>query len=133
MRPYSLDFRRKIIEVYETEAISQRQLAQRFKVALSFIQKLLKQYRDTQNLAPKTRLRQTPSKLNDEHRAVLQRLVEAKNDATLEELREQLVAEIGVQVSRSTVDRVLRKLGLTLKKRHSMPARRAVNGSRPSA
>ena len=36
-----IDLRQKIIEVYEKEKISQRQLAQRFGVALSFIFKLL--------------------------------------------------------------------------------------------
>lgn len=42
MQPYSLDLRRKIIEVSETETIAQQQLAKQFKVSLSFIQKLLK-------------------------------------------------------------------------------------------
>jgi transposase len=39
MKPYSLDLRQKIIETYEQEAISQRNLAKRFRVALSFIYK----------------------------------------------------------------------------------------------
>ena len=47
MKAYSLDFRQKIIDVYNKEKISQRQLAKRFDVALSFIYKLLKQYRTT--------------------------------------------------------------------------------------
>ncbi|QFS42790.1 transcriptional regulator [Nostoc sphaeroides CCNUC1] len=46
MKPYSLDLRKKIIETYEQEQISQRKLAKRFRVALSFIYKLLKQYRE---------------------------------------------------------------------------------------
>ena len=50
------------------------------------------------------------------HLAVLRRLVEEQNDATLEELRAQLAAEIDVLVSRSTIDRALKKLDLTLKK-----------------
>lgn len=53
MKAYSLDFRQKIIHVYENEKSSQRQLAQRFCVALSFIQKLLKQYRETHEIAAK--------------------------------------------------------------------------------
>lgn len=47
MKAYSLDFRQKIIDTYLEDEISQRQLAERFKVALSFIEKLLKQYRQT--------------------------------------------------------------------------------------
>jgi transposase len=58
MKPHSIAFRQKIIEVHEVEDISQRKLAKRFNVALSFIQKLLKQYRETDSLAPKVRTQQ---------------------------------------------------------------------------
>jgi transposase len=129
MKPHSIAFRQKIIEVHEVEDISQRKLAKRFNVALSFIQKLLKQYRETDSLAPKVRTQQTPAKLNNEHLTVLRRLVEERNDATLEELRKQLIHETGIDVSRSTVDRALDKLGLTLKKRRSMLTRRKLSES----
>lgn len=129
MKAYSLEFRRKIIKVYEAESISQRKLAKRFGVALSFVQKLLKQYRETDSIAPKTRTRQTPPKLTAEHLAVLRRLVEVQNDATLEELRVQLAAETDVLVSRSTIDRALKKLELTVKKRRSMRLKRKVHAS----
>jgi transposase len=129
MKPHSIAFRQKIIEVHEVEDISQRKLAKRFNVALSFIQKLLKQYRETDSLAPKVRTQQTPAKLNDEHLTVLRRLVEERNDATLEELRKQLIHETVIDVSRSTVDRALDKLGLTLKKRRSMLTRRKLSES----
>ncbi len=42
MQPYSIDLRKKIIEVRQQENISIRKLAERFKVAKSFVQKLLK-------------------------------------------------------------------------------------------
>ena len=80
-------------------------------------------------MAPKIRTQQTPSKLNDKHLAILDRIVEEHNDATLEELRDLLVAEIGFEVSRSTVDRALSKLGMTIKKRRSTPMRRKVSAS----
>lgn len=127
MRPYSLDLRQKIIDVYENEVISQRGLAKRFGVAKSFIQKLLKQYRETGSLEPKQRLQQTPTKLNDEQLVVLQQLVAEHNDATLEELQKYLEAKTSVRVSRSTVDRMLKKLNITVKKRPSTPRRRKLN------
>ena len=37
MKAYSLDLRQKIVDVYQSESISQRQLAQRFGVAKSFV------------------------------------------------------------------------------------------------
>lgn len=54
MKYYSLDLRQKIINVYETEPIFQIKIAKRFCVALSFVQKLLKQYRQTQDILPQT-------------------------------------------------------------------------------
>jgi transposase len=45
MKAYSIDFRQKILDTYHAEPISQKAIAKRFSVALSFVQKLLKQYR----------------------------------------------------------------------------------------
>ena len=53
MRPYSLDLRQKIVDRYHKGNISQRQLAQQFGVAVSFIETLLKRYRETAVLLPK--------------------------------------------------------------------------------
>lgn len=116
MKAYSLDLRQKIVNIYAEGKTSQRRLAQQFQVALSFVEKLLKQYRETGSIAPKVRTQQTPTKLNAEQLTVLEQLVEASNDATLEELRCQLKQKTGVLIGRSTVDRMLKKLNLTVKK-----------------
>lgn len=119
MKPYSVDLRQKIIDVYTQGNISQRQLAQQFHVALSFVQKLLKQFRETGKIAPKVRTQQTPTKLNASELNVLQELVNTNNDATLQELRYQLAKKTGVLIGRSTVERMLHRLNLTLKKKHA--------------
>lgn len=124
MKAYSLDLRQKIVDAYAAGNISQRQLAQRFQVALSFIQKLLKRYRETGSIAPKQRTQQTPTKLNAEQLLVLEQLVEATNDATLDELRYQLEQKTGVLIGRSTLDRMLTKLNLTVKKNTSSHRKR---------
>ncbi len=116
MKAYSIDLRQKIVEAYERGNISQRQLAQQFNVALSFIEKLLKQYRETGSVAPKLRTQQTPTKLNQEQLDLLKQLVEANNDATLDELRFELAQKTGVLIGRSTVERMLKKLDLSVKK-----------------
>ena len=116
MKAYSLDLREKIVATHAQGGRSQRQLAQQFGVALSFIEKLLKQQRETGSLAPKVRTQQTPTKLNDEQLQVLAQLVEVQNDATLDELRFQLEQKTGVLIGRSTVDRMLTRLKLTVKK-----------------
>ncbi len=116
MKAHSIEFRQKIINVYESEPISQRQLAKRFCVAKSFVEKLLKQRRETGSIAPKVRTQQTPTKLNSEQLSTLARLVEEHNDATLDELRQLLAEETGVSIGRSTLDRMLKKLKITRKK-----------------
>lgn len=117
MKAYSLDLRQKIVDAYAQGNLSQRQLALQFRVALSFVEKLLKQYRETGSIAPKVRTEQTPTKLDSEQLSVLAQLVEANNDATLAELREQLRQKTGILIGRSTVDRMVKKLNLSIKKK----------------
>ena len=127
MKAYSLDLRQKIIDSYVEGEISQRQLAKRFRVALSFIEKLLKQYRETGSIAPKVRIQQTPTKLSQEQLNVLSSIVSDHNDATLDELRMLLEQQTGVVIGRSTLDRMLKKLNLNLKKKHYTPPKNRVN------
>lgn len=117
MKPYSIDLRQKIIDVYNQGNISQRQLARQFRVALSFIQKLVKQYKETGSVAPKMRRQQTPTKLTDEHLEILRNLVAENQQATLQELKTELALRTGVTVSISTVHRMLRRLNLSRSKK----------------
>jgi len=117
MKAYSLDLRQKIIDVYEQEEISQRQLAKRFSVALSFIVKLLRQYRTTGELSPKPFNGGVKLKLSPENLVLLADLIENNNDATLNELCQMLKDKIGVSISRATMGRMTQKLQLTVKKR----------------
>lgn len=55
MRPYSLDLRQRIVDTYADGNTSQREMAKRFRVAPSFVQKILKQYRETGSIEPKER------------------------------------------------------------------------------
>ena len=122
MKAYSLDLRQKLVDAYYREPkpgekkISQRKLAERFGVAPSFVQKILKQYRETGDIRPKKRQEQTPTKLNSEQLELLRELVTANNDATLEELKQMLYEKSGVLIGRSTVDRMVKRLGFTVKK-----------------
>lgn len=124
MKAYSLDLRQKIIETYENEPISQRHLAKRFRVAPSFVTKLLKQYRETGKLDPKPRPGR-PRTLNAEQEQVVQSLVEAKNDITLGELCEELNQQLEVTVSEPTMCRVMQRLNLTRKKKALHPTEKS--------
>ena len=65
----------------------------------SCVQKLIKQYRLTQNIAPQTYRGGGQLKLNPQQLLVLAQLIEASDDATLEELRYLLYQKIGVAIN----------------------------------
>lgn len=116
MKAYSIDLRQKIIDAYYSQPISQRQLALQFGIALSFLQKLLKQYRQTGDVAPKPHGGGGQLKLTAEQLETLAELIEQKNDATLEELGQMLEEKTGVKVSRATMGRMTQRLNMTVKK-----------------
>lgn len=120
MKAYSLDFRQKLVDTYQNELVSQRQLAKRFGVALSVVSRLLKQYYETGQLAPKQRPGR-PKTLKAELVQVVQELVTAQPDITLGELCQALNAREGVLVSKSTMCRVIKQLNLTKKKKSLHP------------
>lgn len=126
MKAYSLDFREKIIHIYFTERMSVRKVAKRFGVATSFVEKLLKQLRETGDILPKPHAGGPKPKLNEAQLKLVKALVEADNDATLDQLRQRLADETSISISRATMGRILQQLGLTRKKKHSTPRRRRV-------
>jgi len=121
MKAYSRDFREKILLTYEEEKISQRQLASRFRVSLSFIVKLTKRWRENKSLDTKPHGGGQTMKLSSEQIIILGDLVKENNDATLPELRDKLLEKTGVNVSCSTISRTLSRLNFTLKKKLSKP------------
>jgi transposase len=120
MQPYSIDFRQKIIEVYEQEKNSIREIAERFRVAKSFVQKLLKQYKKTGDIQPKRQGGNSPPKVQGADLVTLTEIIENNNDATLEELCELLEEQTGLKVSRATMGRISQNLDYTFKKKLSM-------------
>lgn len=116
MKPYSIDLRNKIIEIWKKENISIRKLAERFGVSKNFIQKLLKKYQETGDVKPLPQGGSPPSKLNSEQLVTLLELMEKNKDATLEELSELLEKVTGVKLGKSTIGRISQKFNLSLKK-----------------
>lgn len=124
MQAYSLDFRRKIIEIYETEKISVRKLAKRFGIAPSSVQNLIKRYRQTGSVAPKPHGGGAPSKLDASQLLILEELVEKNNDATLAELCDLLENAVGVKLSVASMGRKLQQRDYTFKKNTSSHGKR---------
>ena len=117
MKAYSLDLRQKVIDAYNHQEGSQRQLAKRFKVSLSFVQDLLKRYREDGTIEARPHGGGQPAKLTVEQVAIVATLVEEDNDVLLVELCERLEHRTQVSVSRATMGRLTQKLMLTRRKK----------------
>jgi transposase len=117
MKPYSQDFRTKIIETKQKTNESIQQIANRFQVSYSFVNRLLKRYEAVASVEPKPHGGGKPPLLNSQQIKILSQLVEEDNDATLQQLSVRLTEKTGIKVSIPTVCRHLQKLDLTRKKK----------------
>ncbi len=114
--PLSSDLRQRVIAAYQAKEGFQRQLAERFKVSLSFVRDLTRRYRQTATLEPKPHGGGGVAKLGTAHLPVVKALVEAQPDALLKELCERFAEKTTVHVSGATMQRAVQKLELSVKK-----------------
>ena len=128
MKAYSLDLRQKLMQALER---GQRpsQVAAAFGVGVSTVKRYRQQVRQTGSLAPKPIPGDTPSILPEQYPQLRAQVVR-QPDATLAEHCARWATEQGVTVSRSTMCRMLAKLGLPLKKSGSLRANAMTSGAR---
>ena len=112
----SVDLRQRVLAAYQAKAGTQRQLAERFQVSLSFVRDLMRHYRQTGSIEPKPHRGGATAKLGDLQLPIVQALVEAQPDALLVELCERFAQQTGVEVSVSTMQRAVQRLELSVKK-----------------
>lgn len=112
----SVDLRQRVISAYQAKEGSQRQLAARFKVSLSFVRDLSRHYRETGTVEPKPHGGGAVAKLTEAQLPLVQALIEAQPDALLMELCERFAQKTGVSVSVSTMQRAGYRLGWSVKK-----------------
>lgn len=95
---YSTDLRERVVRAYQAGEGTQAQIAQRFQVSPSFVQRLLRRYRQSGQVTAKRRGGNHQPKIQGEHLEVVKRLVQAKPDAYLSELAEQVTQQTGIPV-----------------------------------
>jgi transposase len=115
--PLSVDLRQRIIAACKAKEGSQRQLAERFKVSLSFIRDLRRHYRQTGTVQPKPHGGGAVALIRKEHLPIVEALVTTQPDALLKELCEGFAKQTAVEVSVSTMQRALTRLKLSVKKK----------------
>lgn len=113
---YSTDLRTRIIDAWEAKEGSQRQLADRFKVSLSFVQRVLRRYRQTGERHAKPRGATLSPTLSGTLLETVKALVAEQPDALLQELCDRLQERTAVKVSIPTLHRAVEGLRLRRKK-----------------
>lgn len=116
-RPISLDLRQRILASYDQNEGTREEIAQRFRVSLGMVKKLLQQRRQTGNIACRYDRCGRRPRIVAVHRQRLRELLSRKPDLTLEELRRAVQLDCTIQA----IHYVLEEMGLTYKKRHSAP------------
>lgn len=109
-KAYSVDLRARVMADYDAD-VGPAELARRYRVARSWVYKLIDQRQDLGHIEPlKGEVGRKPKLKNQGDR--LRKIVAQYPDATLEELRQKLPMMVGI----STLWRALAELKLTLKK-----------------
>jgi len=83
MAAYSLDLRQKILSAWQNKEGTQRELAKRFKVSLSFLRDFLRRYRETAQIAARAQGGARRSKLKGKEEELLKIIETEKSDIYL--------------------------------------------------
>jgi transposase len=122
MRTLSLDLRERILASYDHEEGTREEIADRYRVSLGMVKKLLQQRQNTGDIRPRHRYSGRKPKILGSHRQQMRKLLDKKPDLTLKELRSQMQ----LSCSLPAIHYALEAMGLTYKKRHSVPVSRTV-------
>lgn len=110
MRAYSMDLRRRVLLDVDG-GVGTETIAAKYRVSTRWVQLLKRRHAETGQIAPREG-KPGPKPRLAEHAEKLTQLARDNPDATLEELKQKL----GGAASVTSLWRMLKKLGITLKK-----------------
>lgn len=118
MRTLSLDLRERILASYDHGEDTREEVADRYRVSLGMVKKLLQQRRRTGEIGPRHYRSGRKPIILDAHHRQMRALLTKKPDLTLKEVRQA----VALQCTLPAIHYALEKMGLTYKKRRSEPA-----------
>lgn len=121
MKALSIDLRERILATYDKENATREQVAKRFRVSLGMVKKLIQQRRHTGDIGSRRHFCGRKPRILESHRSQMRDFVNKKPDITLKELREA----VGLDCTLPAIHYVLEDMGLSYKKRLSMPVSRS--------
>jgi len=120
MKTLSLDLRERILASYDGQEGCRQAIADRYRVSLGMVKKLLQQRRRTGEIGPRHHYAGRKPIIVGAHRHQMRVLLNKRPDMTLRELRDALA----LTCTLPAIHYVLDRMGLTYKKRHFGPANR---------
>lgn len=121
MSTLSMDLRQRILDSYDAGEGTRQDIADRYRVSLGMVKKLLSQRKRTGDIAPRHGHSGRKPYFTPEHRLRMQSLVERQPDATLGEIREQLALDCTLPA----IHYVLKDMGMSFKKNAARQRARA--------
>lgn len=133
-RAYSDDLRQKLIESHQAGKGSLAELAEQFRVSLSWAKRVSFTYARTGSMQRPPAGRRGPrSKLTEEVQQQLRQWIGQQPDLTLAELQQRLLDERQLYSSQSRLWEVIHQMGLRLKKSLSTPSSKTPSPVRSGA
>jgi transposase len=114
MKAYSEDLRRKVVEAVEQRGMAKSEAARSFGLSLSSVKRYVAKAREGTSLSPRKHPGPRP-KLDGRARKLLEADVEKRPALTLRERCRFVEQLAGVEVSESTLSRLLRRMGFSPK------------------
>ena len=118
MKTLSLDLRERVVAAYDAGDETREHVADRFRVSLGMVKKLLQQRKQTGDLRPRHRFSGRKPLIVEAHRRQMRQFLGKQPDMTLSELR----GALGLSCTLPAIHYALARMNLTYKKRHCAPA-----------
>lgn len=115
MSTLSLDLRQRILDSYDAGEGTRQNIADRYRVSLGMVKKLLSQRKRTGDIAPRHACSGRKPYFTPKRRMQIKALIDEQPDITLEEIREQL----SLECSLTAIHYVLKDMGMSFKKNAS--------------
>lgn len=122
MKPTSMDLRKRIVASYDAKEGTMKQIAQRFKVSVELVKKLIWQRNRIGTIEPQYQNQGRKPAFDDKHLKRLDQFVHQHPDATLKEIQQHFSGHISCSIQ--AVANALKRLGWRYKKNHYEQASR---------
>ena len=96
-------------------------VAEFFGIGVASLNRWLRLERETGDLQPRPKAGGNKSPIDDDGEKFLKRYIKTHVDVSLKELVKLLEEKVNIKTSKSAVSRALARMGITRKKKHSMP------------